>query len=219
MSLGPAGEIVRLAANRQARRAPDYRCVSKAATIATPMPSWCTAALGQQQPRGRGRRCLRTQARTQVSVPRVSRVSKHASTPSELAATMSADPLGHRAAETEPVEGPAPVSATLERADAHERLGGVRFSIGCGPVRLSNGSTVEGIGVRRPPAVGVFAGVGPAADRVRSVCRRRHQRGRPGADRRGCGCHVGGRLGVGHGLVRRLAHGDRQVFGRWRLRR
>lgn len=143
MSLGPAGEIVRLAANRQARRAPDYRCVSKAATIATPMPSWCTAALGQQQPRGRGRRCLRTQARTQVSVPRVSRVSKHASTPSELAATMSADPLGHRAAETEPVEGPAPVSATLERADAHERLGGVRFSIGCGPVRLSNGSTVE----------------------------------------------------------------------------
>ena len=47
MSLGPAGGIVRLAANRQARRAPDYRCVSKAATIATPMPSWCTAALGQ----------------------------------------------------------------------------------------------------------------------------------------------------------------------------
>ncbi|MGP0035887.1 MAG: hypothetical protein ACLP4R_15105 [Solirubrobacteraceae bacterium] len=33
-------------------------------------------------------------------------------------------------AETEPVESPAPVSATLERADAHDRLGGVRFSIG-----------------------------------------------------------------------------------------
>jgi hypothetical protein len=45
---------------------------------------------------------------------------------------MSADPLGlgHRTAETEPVEGPAPVSATLGRADGHERLGGVRFLIG-----------------------------------------------------------------------------------------
>jgi hypothetical protein len=40
MSLGPAGGIVRLAANREARWAHDYRCVSKAATIATPMPSW-----------------------------------------------------------------------------------------------------------------------------------------------------------------------------------
>ena len=43
---------------------------------------------------------------------------------------MSGDPLGRRKAETEPVESPAPVSATLERADAHDRLGGVRFSIG-----------------------------------------------------------------------------------------
>ena len=102
-----------------------------------------TASIGQREPRGRGRRCLRTQARTQVSVPGVSRVSKHASTPSELAAPDVRSSFRSPGGRNRAGGGPGAGLGNARARRRHERLGGVRFLIGLGRVRLSNASTLE----------------------------------------------------------------------------